>query len=788
MPYQSVSAPCQSQTWRNASDVLQHYVQGRAALALQELVELLRAAADLGASAHDERLSGLVQQVASQKGQLSLTALVDVSRAVEAFGFHRELGDIAAMIVESASFLSTDVILSFAKTLAIASQQAVNSELRAMVFRILGEHIAESMFETSPAALPEALLAIAVFRCGRDSAASDSALVSPWHHEIFESSAISIGSNPSCLSPKALVKCLRAYELFLVCGLRRDGMDNALPMASKLPSVLASALSSQLSDLSTTEIVRALHAKTRLHSNGLRLDAASTTFCSAAIAELQLRTQEMGLLDIAFALRALATLARDKESSSLVQREPVLELYGEVQRHVSSLGTREALMIARTAQTLVPIGLIDNVLELLAAELVRGIRELSAAQLCDTTATFAKLRFKGAGFFGSLQTVFVQKLHRCLPRSIANASHGFAAAGFMEHSTCKAVGKHVVNNMLAFQPRDVALCAWSLAKVSHQHKAFFHSVQEDLKRQNIGSSKLTPADVSMFLWSFSRVGLDLDPEVLSALAHYAAVHCSRDDFSNTAVLVTCLAFARLGFAQQTILVNLHRSLYARLPSLGDSQLSLAFFLFSTSGVRDDALLRRFLFESSERLLGLRGQNLANIVLACSRTVTLPSEATSLPNMVDAVVPASSAARDGVTAPDNLRDLLREQVFANLEGMRTTPLLGVYLAAPSLLTLSRDETFQLASELQPRFKSMTASELAHALVATANAEMLHTQFLLPLFLAIRQRRDELSGAEVISCIWSVFTLGFCKPKFRRTLCYRLLHHVQTYPKAESQKQK
>ena len=34
-----------------------------------------------------------------------------------------------------------------------------------------------------------------------------------------------------------------------------------------------------------------------------------------------------------------------------------------------------------------------------------------------------------------------------------------------------------------------------------------------------------------------------------------------------ALLVSCLACARLGFAQQPVLVQLYRSLYARLPAL-----------------------------------------------------------------------------------------------------------------------------------------------------------------------------------------------------------------------------
>ena len=47
--------------------------------------------------------------------------------------------------------------------------------------------------------------------------------------------------------------------------------------------------------------------------------------------------------------------------------------------------------------------------------------------------------------------------------------------------------------------------------------------------------------------------------------------------------------------------------------LTNPQLSFAFFLFSTSGVRDEPLLNRFLFESGRRLPALRGQDLSSFL-------------------------------------------------------------------------------------------------------------------------------------------------------------------------------
>merc|ERR1712176_948129 len=141
--------------------------------------------------------------------------------------------------------------------------------------------------------------------------------------------------------------------------------------------------------------------------------------------------------------------------------------------------------------------------------------------------------------------------------------------------------------------------------MSHHHKVLFDKVQDDLKRPDV-IPLLKPEDVSMILWSFVHVDVAVDPDTLSTLMNFIAGRC--DEFSKKSLIVTCVALARLGFAQQPVLVQLYRTLYAWLPSLSDSQLSFTFFLYSTSGVRDEALLQRFIFECKERISRLRGQD------------------------------------------------------------------------------------------------------------------------------------------------------------------------------------
>jgi len=89
--------------------------------------------------------------------------------------------------------------------------------------------------------------------------------------------------------------------------------------------------------------------------------------------------------------------------------------------------------------------------------------------------------------------------------------------------------------------------------------------------------------------------------------------------------------------------------------------------------------------------------------------------------------------------------------------------------------------RIAFALRPHFEPLAAhghaAELPRVLLATAKAELVFKPLLLPLFLAIRRVRQQLTAPEVVSCIWSLYTLDFCKPKFRRTLGERLLHHVK-----------
>lgn len=225
----------------------------------------------------------------------------------------------------------------------------------------------------------------------------------------------------------------------------------------------------------------------------------------------------------------------------------------------------------------------------------------------------------------------------------------------------------------------MALSLWAFGKVGRRDVPLFSAASLDLKRHHRNEYK--PIDVSMILWSFSAVEMQMDTELFGNFVQYVTQHCRQ--FPRRALLVTCLAFARMGFAQQPVLIELYRSLYAQLPELAPAQVAFSFFLFSVSGVRDDALVQRFVFECRRHLEKLSLQDLSNVLLALSRV----------------------AAPKGTLDADLLRQGLRAAIVENLPRFSKTALLTVHLTAPIELSLSRDENLKLMEAMTNHLQEM-----------------------------------------------------------------------------------
>jgi len=742
----------------SASDVLKLYASRQHELQLDEVVVLLRHVEGLGASVNDDRLCSLVRHLLARKEELPLSALVDVSKGMQGLGFHKELAGLTSLVADSASFLPSDVVMSLSKTLAVSARQApgaVSPEARSGVFRVLGEHISETMFDASPQDLADALLAVASFYCSRHSGAPDPAISKPWHPVVFSSCAHALIGNVDSLPPRAMVKCLRAYSLMLLAGPRpaieseEDADRGPLEM---LPFAICGALVGRLGEIPARDMVRSLHALASLYRHGLGLGGErGVGFCRDAAGEILQRADELDLQDIAYAMQALAFLSQGH--GELVRSDLLEALYSEVQHHIPSMTLERALMLAKSLERVISIKRPKILLELLAAEFLRELPNVQPQQLCDIIIVYGRMRFDDPGFFRGTSHALTAKLGQCLPGPLSSALHSFAKMDVKDNRLFREAARHIVRDLVAFRPRDLALSIWAVAKTMHRDGPLITAVQEDLKRHDV--SQMKPVDVSMVLWSFSRLDVGIDNDLLGSLTHYVAKFCRR--FSQEGLLVTCLAFARLGFTQQPVLVELYRGIYGRLPEASDSQLAFGFVLFSTSGIHDKALVNRFLYECSQRLSRLRGQNLSNIVLACSRVTTQAM----------------------LAQPHGLRDGLRKLVFEQLDHLPRAPLLAIYLAAPSLLEFSKDDASQLMCALSGHLTQMDSGELVHCLLGAAKLELVHKPFLLPVFHHLRRLREDLDGSEVVSCIWAVHTLGFCQPKFRRTLGHMLVKRIREW---------
>eukprot|EP00913_Durusdinium_trenchii_P000959 g886.t1 len=78
-------------------------------LTLRQNLDLLVRLGGLAPSVHDARLQRLAREVLSGRHDLSLSALVDATKALHELGLRQELGPLVSMATESADFLSGDV-------------------------------------------------------------------------------------------------------------------------------------------------------------------------------------------------------------------------------------------------------------------------------------------------------------------------------------------------------------------------------------------------------------------------------------------------------------------------------------------------------------------------------------------------------------------------------------------------------------------------------------------------------------------------------------------------------
>ncbi|CAL1150080.1 unnamed protein product [Cladocopium goreaui] len=107
--------------------------------------------------------------------------------------------------------LMGDLGQNFGETMrTLATAKHLGSEaVQLAVFKLLGEHVLERMFDSAPAELADSLLAIAVFCCSRHHRLPDPALEAPWHPAVFVAAAGCLQRQVHELPAEVLLKCLR---------------------------------------------------------------------------------------------------------------------------------------------------------------------------------------------------------------------------------------------------------------------------------------------------------------------------------------------------------------------------------------------------------------------------------------------------------------------------------------------------------------------------------------------------------------------------------------------------
>ncbi|CAK9083579.1 unnamed protein product [Durusdinium trenchii] len=103
---------------------------------------------------------------------------------------------------------------------------------------------------------------------------------------------------------------------------------------------------------------------------------------------------------------------------------------------------------------------------------------------------------------------------------------------------------------------------------------------------------------------------------------------------------------------------------------------------------------------------------------------------------------------------------------------------------------------MAEQLLPHVNDMDTSELTRGcligsqaqedvflarrcLVGLARRGCVHEEVLKPVFQSLREKREQMSPVDVMSCVYSVYVLNFWTPKFRRSLGFMLMQHVKAW---------
>jgi len=302
-------------------------------------------------------------------------------------------------------------------------------------------------------------------------------------------------------------------------------------------SSLLNALQCNLHELSGHSMVRALHCAYCLQAQQLLSQGQWSSFRSSVISEL--KQDELSAKDLGYAMQAVAPF--DKNFCS--------KLLSQVLHHVLALTPEDALRCLRAAGQLPPVLRPEAPVVIITAEVLRGLRAFTPPQLCDALQSFVRLKAQEPQVLQSLGEAFSAKRSRMAPKQLSFSIFNLARLQVSEGPIFQEVVPEIVRDIVGYTHRDVCLCLWAMAKTSQKDIRLAARVQH-LYREGNSSRSWNSSDVSMLLWSLSRLQWHPHPEFMGRLTQHAVLECHK--YSDSALLVTCLSLARMNFTQPPV--------------------------------------------------------------------------------------------------------------------------------------------------------------------------------------------------------------------------------------------
>eukprot|EP00434_Breviolum_minutum_P019072 symbB.v1.2.016812.t1/scaffold1292.1/size223628/10 len=135
------------------------------------------------------------------------------------------------------------------------------------------------------------------------------------------------------------------------------------------------------------------------------------------------------------------------------------------------------------------------------------------------------------------------------PKQLSFSIFNLARLQVSEGPIFQEVVPEIVRDIVGYTHRDVCLCLWAMAKTSQKDIRLAARVQH-LYREGNSSRTWNSSDVSMLLWSLSRLQWHAHPEFMGRLTQHAVLESHQ--YSDSALLVTCLSLARMNFTQPPV--------------------------------------------------------------------------------------------------------------------------------------------------------------------------------------------------------------------------------------------